>query len=67
MYKLVISLYVEKEKKLSKLVISLRLTAENNAALGFWQPQNNASSIGDIGHSISHCDDPPPTNSGYKK
>lgn len=47
------------------LVINLHLMAENNAAVGFWQPRNNASR-GVTGHATSHCGDPL-ISSGYEK
>lgn len=66
MYKLVISLEREgKKKKLNMLVINLHLMAENNPAVGFWQPRNNASR-GVTGHATSHCGDPL-ISSGYEK
>lgn len=48
MYKLVISLYVFREKEFKQVGEKFTLIAANDPALGFCQPQNNAS-VGDTG------------------
>lgn len=56
-------MYFEK-KNLNKLVKSLQLIAENDPALGFCQPQNNAEQ--EIqGLALSHYNKLP-TSTGYK-